>query len=96
MKGKPVKPADPHILAINGGSSSNNPERALASSRVLREHGIDPCPDRPERTTWNEFIKAHWDSLAAIDFFTTEVYTIKEFVRYMVLIVIDCKNRPNP
>ena len=40
-------------------------------SRVLREHGIDPCDDRPERTTWNEFIKTHWDSLAAIDFFTS-------------------------
>ncbi len=44
-------------------------------SRVLREHGIEPCPDRPEKTTWNEFVKAQWSSLAAIDFFTTEVYT---------------------
>ncbi len=62
-------------------------------SRVLREHGIEPCPDRPEKTSWNEFIKAEWDSLTAIDFFTTEIYTIKGLVRYMVLVVIDYKTR---
>jgi transposase len=62
-------------------------------SRVLREHGIEPCPDRPERTSWNEFIRAEWESLAAIDFFTTEIYTIKGLVRYMVLVVIDYKTR---
>ncbi len=62
-------------------------------SRVLREHGIEPCPDRPEKTSWNEFIKAEWESLTAIDFFTTEIYTIKGLVRYMVLVVIDYKTR---
>jgi len=62
-------------------------------NRILREHGIEPCPDRPERTTWNEFIKRHWDSLSAIDFFTKEVYTIHGLVRYMVLVVIDYKTR---
>ncbi len=62
-------------------------------SRVLREHGIEPSPKRPERTSWNEFIKAHWESLAAIDFFTTEIYTIRGLVRYMVLVVIDYKTR---
>ncbi len=62
-------------------------------NRVLREHGIEPNPNRPEKTTWNEFIKAHWDSLAAIDFFTTEIYTIRGLVRYMVLVVIDYKTR---
>lgn len=62
-------------------------------SRVLREHGIEPCPKRPERTTWNEFIKIHWESLTAIDFFATEIYTIKGLVRYMVLVVIDYKTR---
>ncbi len=62
-------------------------------SRVLREYGIEPCPNRPERTTWNEFIKAHWDSLSAIDFFTKEIYTTRGLVRYMVLVVIDYKTR---
>jgi putative transposase len=62
-------------------------------NRILREHGIEPNPDRPEKTTWNEFIRTHWDSLAAIDFFTTEIYTIKGLMRYMVLVVIDYKTR---
>ena len=62
-------------------------------NRILREHGIEPCPERPERTTWNEFIKRHWDSLAAIDFFTKEVYTVSGLVRFMVLVVIDYKTR---
>ena len=62
-------------------------------SRVLREHGIEPCPDRPEKTSWNQFIKAEWESLAAIDFFSTEIYTMKGLVRYMVLVVIDYKTR---
>ena len=61
--------------------------------RILREHGIDPTATRPERTSWNEFIKVHWDSLCAIDFFTTEIYTIRGLVRYMVLVVIDYKTR---
>jgi hypothetical protein len=62
-------------------------------SRVLREHGIEPSPDRPERTSWNEFVRAHWESLVAVDFFTTEIYTIKGLVRYMVLVVIDYSTR---
>ena len=44
-------------------------------SRILREAGIEPSPDRPERTTWSEFVKAHWESLCAIDFFTKEIFT---------------------
>jgi len=66
---------------------------ATTISRVLREHGIELCPDRPERTSWNEFIKAHWDSLSAVDFFTVEVHTIKGLVRYMVLFCIDYATR---
>ncbi|MGA2916628.1 MAG: integrase core domain-containing protein [Sedimentisphaerales bacterium] len=62
-------------------------------SRVLREHGIEPCPNRPERTTWNEFIRAHWESLSAIDFFSSEIFTIKGLVCYMVLFCIDYKTR---
>ena len=66
---------------------------ATTISRVLREHGIEPCPDRPERTSWNEFIRSHWESLAAIDFFTVEVHTLRGLVRYMVLVVIDYSTR---
>ena len=62
-------------------------------NRILREHGIEPSPQKPERTSWNEFIKAHWESLAAIDFFTTEIYTVLGLTRYMVLFSIDYATR---
>jgi putative transposase len=62
-------------------------------NRILREHGIEPCPDRPERTTWNEYIKQQFDSLCAIDFFTKDIWTARGLVRYMVLVVIDYKTR---
>jgi len=61
--------------------------------RVLVEHGIDPCPQRPERTTWREFVKSHWESLAATDFFTVEVHTLRGLTRFMVLFVIDYATR---
>ncbi len=62
-------------------------------SRVLREHGIEPVPDRPTKTTWNEFVRAQWSSLIAIDFFNVEVLTFGGIIRYMVLFAIDYKTR---
>jgi len=62
-------------------------------SNILKEYGIEPEPNRKRRTTWNEFIKSHWQSLAAIDFFTTEIYTLNGLTRYMVLVVIDYATR---
>ena len=41
---------------------------------VLKEHGIEPAPDRKRQTTWKAFIKSHWEVLAAIDFTTIEVW----------------------
>jgi putative transposase len=39
-------------------------------ANILRRHGIEPAPERQKRTTWREFLAAHWDVLAAADFFT--------------------------
>ena len=66
---------------------------ATTISRVLREHGIEPAPDRPIKTTWNEFVRAQWGSLIAIDFFNIEVLTLGGIVRFMVLFAIDYKTR---
>jgi hypothetical protein len=41
---------------------------------ILKRNGIDPAPERGKRTTWSQFLKAHWDVLAAADFFTVEVW----------------------
>ena len=38
--------------------------------------------------TWREFLKTHWEVLAATDFFTVEGWTGRGLVRYHVLFVI--------
>lgn len=40
---------------------------------ILRENGIDPCPKRGE-DTWDAFIKRHFETLWACDFFTKTVW----------------------
>ena len=37
-------------------------------ANVLKERGLEPAPERKKRTTWREFLAAHWDVLAAADF----------------------------
>jgi len=49
---------------------------------ILKQHGIEPTPDRERQTTWKTFIKSHGDVLAAIDFTTIEVWTIAGLVTY--------------
>ena len=41
---------------------------------ILKRHGIEPAPERKRRTTWKDFVQAHWNVLAAIDFTTVEVW----------------------
>ncbi len=66
---------------------------ATTIKRILREAGIEPAPERSKKSTWNEFIRNHWDSLAACDFFTVEVWTPFGLVRYAVFFVIDLSTR---
>ena len=44
-------------------------------ANVLKRHGLLPAPDREKRTTWREFIRTHTEVLAAVDFFSAEVWT---------------------
>ena len=62
-------------------------------AKILKEAGIDPAPDRRKRTTWKEFLRSHFDVLAATDFFTVEVLTALGLVRYHVLFVIRLATR---
>ena len=43
--------------------------------RIVKENGIDPAPERRRKTTWSQFLRSHWDTLAGADFFTTEIWT---------------------
>ena len=61
--------------------------------RILQDHGIDPAPERTQRTPWKTFLQAHWDGLAACDLFTTEVLTLAGLRRYLVFFVIELKTR---
>ncbi len=64
-----------------------------AVGNILKQHGIEPVPDRKRTTTWKTFIKAHWDVLAAIDFTTVEVWTKGGLVTYYLLFVMELKTR---
>ena len=61
--------------------------------RILREHGIGPAPERLRHMPWSKFLKAHWEAIAAADFFTVEVWTTVGLVRYLVFFVLDLATR---
>ena len=61
--------------------------------RILKEHGIYPAPERSKRLPWKKYLKTHWESIAAGDFFTVEAWTRAGLVRYMVFFVIDLSSR---
>lgn len=52
---------------------------------ILKDHGIKPAPHRGACMPWKTFLAAQWESLAAADFFTVEVLTLRGLVRYLVL-----------
>jgi transposase InsO family protein len=60
---------------------------------ILRQHGIEPAPERRKRTTWRQFLTTHWDVLAATDFFTVEVWTATGLTRCVVLFAIELATR---
>jgi len=60
---------------------------------ILKDHGVEPAPERSTKTPWKTFLAAHWDGLAAADFFTVEVLTMTGLVRYVVLFVMKLKTR---
>ncbi len=70
-----------HIVAPNTGKN------------ILSRHGIEPAPERGKQASWKAFLKAHWDVIAATDFFTVEVWTRFGLVTYYVLFVIHLSTR---
>jgi len=39
---------------------------------ILVEAGPEPAPERNRRRTWKQFLRSHWETLYACDFFTVE------------------------
>jgi transposase InsO family protein len=61
--------------------------------RILKDQGIEPAPERGTGTPWSVFLKAHWKSLAACDFFTVEVWSWRGLITHYVLFVIELATR---
>ena len=60
---------------------------------ILRANGVEPAPVRKRTTTWKTFLKAHWDSIAAVDFTTVEVWTRNGLITFYVLGAMRLKTR---
>lgn len=61
---------------------------------ILRRRHLEPAPQRRKAgMCWGQFLKMHWEVLAATDFFTVEVATWHRLVTYYVLVVIELATR---
>lgn len=71
---------------------------------ILKEHGLEPAPERKRQSTWKTSLQSHWNVLAAIDFTTLEVWTKGRLVTHYLLFVMELATRrvyfagctPNP
>ena len=62
-------------------------------ANILKAHGIEPAPDRRRQSTWKNFLKAHWDVLASVDFTTIEVWTRNGLATYYLLFFMELATR---
>jgi transposase InsO family protein len=66
----------------------------LTVRNILRRHHLEPAPQRRQGgMSWAQFLKQHWEVLAATDFFTVEVATWHGLVTYYVLVVMELATR---
>ena len=64
-----------------------------AVKTILIENGYAPEPDLTVRSTWHEFLRSHWDVLAACDFFTIELLVKRNRVRCTVFFAMELATR---
>src|SRR5437588_6074284 len=66
----------------------------LTVRNILRRQHMEPAPQRRKAgMSWAQFLKLHWEVLAATDFFTVEVATWHGLVTYYVLVVMELATR---
>src|SRR5262245_60017294 len=84
------------LLAVRGALTRLGHDVARHTIKpILKDHGIEPAPERRTKTPWKTFLAAHWDGVAAAaDFVAVEVLTLGGFVRDFVFFVIRLKTRP--
>ena len=80
---------------IQGGLANlGHPIDKLTVRTILRRHHIEPAPQRRKGGMgWAQFLKLHWEVLAASDFFTVEVATWHGLVTSYVLVVMELATR---
>lgn len=61
--------------------------------RIMIEHGLLDDPKNTKKMNWTTFIKSHFESMAACDFFSVEAWTPRGLKRFMVYFVIDIASR---
>src|SRR3989442_16138 len=67
---------------------------AIMVRNILRRHHMEPAPQRRKvGMSWAQFLKLHWEVLAATDFFTVEVATWHGLVTFYVLVVMELATR---
>jgi len=64
-----------------------------AFAKVLKQHGIEPAPERSRKTTWKEFLSRHWEQIVASDFFAVEVWTKTGLQRFLGLFFMELSTR---
>jgi len=60
-------------------------------AKALKEHGLEPSPDRP--MSWATFVRSHAQLIAAADFFVTEAWTVRGLLRHFTLFFVDIATR---
>jgi transposase InsO family protein len=71
-----------------------HPIDKITVRNILRRHHLGPAPQRRKAgMSWAQFLKMHWEVLAATDFFTVEVATWHGLVTYYVLVVMELATR---
>src|SRR5438132_1478697 len=67
---------------------------AITVRNILHRHHLERGPQRRRGgMSWAQFLKLHWEVLAATDFFTVEVATWHGLVTYYVLCVMELATR---
>jgi len=54
-------------------------------ANVLKRHDVGTAPQRGRTMNWSDFIRRHLEVLAAVDFFTVEVWTASGLMTFYVL-----------
>src|SRR5215831_20260568 len=62
-------------------------------ANILKEHGLEPAPERERKTTWKEFLSRQQEVIVAADFFAIEAWTRNGLTRFLVLFLIDLSTR---